>query len=150
MRCDAVFQALKPSLELQTHYLIGLLQLSQPSNNMSLDVRFCTFSTLWSFLQWLWLWARWRFWMLLWLGPAIVAILNAFPLVLMFGVADAVDVVRVSCRIWMEMIVFFVVVGWVLSGWCMRVDVIGRWTSSNCALKLGFVLRQEGISWYES
>ena len=35
-----MLQALKPSLELQTHYmyLIGLLQLSQPSNNMSLDV----------------------------------------------------------------------------------------------------------------
>ena len=32
----------------------------------------------------------------------------------------------------------------------MRVDVIGRWTSSKCVLKLGVVLRQEGISWYES
>ena len=37
-----------------------------------------------------------------------------------------------------------------LSEWCMRVDVIGRWTSRKCVPKLGFVLRQEGILWYES
>ena len=45
--------------------------------------------------------------MLSWLGSAIAAILNAFPRVLMFGVADAADVVLVSSRLWMEMIVCF-------------------------------------------
>ena len=32
----------------------------------------------------------------------------------------------------------------------MRVDVVRRCTSSKCVLKLGFMLRQEGILLYET
>ena len=42
---------------------------------------------------------------MLWLGSAIAAVLNAFPRILIFDVADAVEVVfRAHGHLWMEMI----------------------------------------------
>lgn len=45
---------------------------------------------------------------------------------------------------------FFEVVSRVLSGCFMFADVVRRWTSSKCVVKLGFVLRQERILGYMS